>query len=668
MKILDIEIVNYRNIDHLKIDFRTGITGLLGHNGSGKSSFLSAFCFVNTGLVLGDDNKSDLMRWGEKKGYVKERFQANNKTYVIKRNIQGSVVDLREEGAPRAAFSSREDIDSFMLSLIDLHPRLFDKVIFIEQEGLDSLLKATHSKRVDFFNDLFDATVAEKLRGLIQGYIQRIPVYPDYEQEKDECYKLIAEDRTLRAGKVASVTRLQEGLDATPDIQTLIEQAAKPSVKDIENEVKVKEELIEQHRVTANALKDVMLPVFITAEREGLYQQYKMMKAKEENVKAAEDKVNSMTYPKQEKFIGPDPEATRADLKAEEHNLTEKLKLCKMGKCPTCGHTYKGVDRDKLIKKQDKNKEKMITVLSYINTLKEITTAKTDLTLYQEDLKRFMATLPPDVLAFNEQSYLEDKETIAKQPMQIDEYRRKETQAVSAEASIIQLNRDIAEIRKKDVISDEDRAKYKEMLETYKAVQDQLNVTNNEIGSIDTRIKMREDRIQAILLEEQKAEKNKKLLNILNKCRETLHRDCLPQVRVSAGLSYINVKLSEWLDHFNVPFTMRVDDNCDFIISVEGSEHPYKALSVGQRKVAAIAFRMAVAEIFGGSMGVLSLDEPTAYMDIDAKNSLVGILNKAASRALSKDMYVFMSTHETMFINAFTNTYNMETKKYENVI
>lgn len=668
MQILEVELSNYRNVDSLKIDLRPGITGLWGHNGSGKSSLLSAICFGTTGLVLGDDTKGELLQWGQSKGYVKIKFRAHDKVYVIKRNIQGSVVDLREEGAPKASFSSRESIDEFMLSLIGLHPRLYDKVLFIEQEGLDSLLKATHSKRSDFFNDLFDATITEKLRGLLQTYIQKIPALPDYEPEKEALYAVIATERAEHTKQTTELKGLDNTLTALPDVQVIMTASARLSKADVDAEIASRESRIAQFRITADCLHNMSIPIFISAEREGHYQQFKVMKAKEQALKDAKAAFASMEKPKKDKFIGVNPEQTWASLLSDNKMLTEKLRLCELGKCPECGSTYKGANREKLIEKQRKTEDKVQIVLKYINDTKAIDAAQANLTFLETDTKNHLLTAQNEVIVFDEEEYLKDQETIRTQAMQIQEYRDKQALSVAAESSIITLNNEISDLNKKETITDEEKAQYAQVLETYKKIQDKQRILQGTVQGLATALTMRESRIQDILIQEKKAERARSFVALLTRVRNVLHRDCLPQVRVAAGLTYINVKLAEWLDHFNVPFTMKVNRSCDFIVSFKGEEKPFKVLSGGQRKVAAIAFRMAVAEIFGGDMGILSLDEPAAYMDFDAKTNLVDILTKAASRAVAINMHVFIATHEVMLVNAFTSTFNMEEGQYDNAI
>ena len=47
---------------------------------------------------------------------------------------------------------------------------------------------------------------------------------------------------------------------------------------------------------------------------------------------------------------------------AEQLQLTEKLRLCELGKCPTCGNKYKDASKEELIKKQGENDQKLIDV------------------------------------------------------------------------------------------------------------------------------------------------------------------------------------------------------------------------------------------------------------------------------------------------------------------
>jgi len=55
-------LTNVFQHEYLEYDFKTGITGVIGRNGSGKSTFLDGLFFSVTGQTGHDCNKSDLLR------------------------------------------------------------------------------------------------------------------------------------------------------------------------------------------------------------------------------------------------------------------------------------------------------------------------------------------------------------------------------------------------------------------------------------------------------------------------------------------------------------------------------------------------------------------------------------------------------------------------------
>ena len=215
---------------------------------------------------------------------MKVRFEDHGKIYVIKRNIQGSVVDLREEGAARALYASKEDIDAFMTDLIGLHPRLYNKVIFIEQEHLDDVLMDTHAKRADFFNDLFDGTVTDKLRELLQTYIQRIPIFQDNTEEKERLYAAIANERKEATKIQAETTKLTTALANQPTIEELAALIVRPLQEAIDMAISNHETHLERLKSTIATKHGMQIPAFITSDRASHNGQHVQMLALETSV------------------------------------------------------------------------------------------------------------------------------------------------------------------------------------------------------------------------------------------------------------------------------------------------------------------------------------------------------------------------------------------------
>ena len=79
-------------------------------------------------------------------------------------------------------------------------------------------------------------------------------------------------------------------------------------------------------------------------------------------------------------------------------------------------------------------------------------------------------------------------------------------------------------------------------------------------------------------------------------------------------------------------------------------------LSGGQKIALAVAFRFAVYSMFAGKLGLLSLDEPTAYLDDDTIGRFGDMLGKIRELATNMQLQVLISTHEAQLRGAFDQT------------
>ena len=74
--------------------------------------------------------------------------------------------------------------------------------------------------------------------------------------------------------------------------------------------------------------------------------------------------------------------------------------------------------------------------------------------------------------------------------------------------------------------------------------------------------------------------------------------------------------------------------------------------SAGQRVLASIVIRLALAETFGISCGCIALDEPTVNLDYDNKRGLAGALSQiVSSRAQQRNFQLILITHDLEFVS-----------------
>lgn len=87
--------------------------------------------------------------------------------------------------------------------------------------------------------------------------------------------------------------------------------------------------------------------------------------------------------------------------------------------------------------------------------------------------------------------------------------------------------------------------------------------------------------------------------------------------------------------------------------------------SAGQRVLASIVIRLALAETFGVACGVIALDEPTVNLDYNNKRGLaVALAQIIASRAQQANFQLLVITHDEDFVGMMKNELASESGKF----
>jgi DNA repair protein RAD50 len=84
--------------------------------------------------------------------------------------------------------------------------------------------------------------------------------------------------------------------------------------------------------------------------------------------------------------------------------------------------------------------------------------------------------------------------------------------------------------------------------------------------------------------------------------------------------------------------------------------------SAGQRVLASIVIRFALAETFGVNCGCIALDEPTVNLDYRNKEGLAYALARIiASRAQQKNFQLILITHDEDFVSMMKQELSAQT-------
>ena len=148
-----------------------------------------------------------------------------------------------------------------------------------------------------------------------------------------------------------------------------------------------------------------------------------------------------------------------------------------------------------------------------------------------------------------------------------------------------------------------------------------------------------------------------KRLATLERVRDWLHYANGPRVLVRQVLDALTDDVNRFLGNFTAPFVVAPnDEDLGFIVTfTDGRDRPEKpqttaVLSGGELVQLAVAFRFAVYAMFSGKLGLLSLDEPMAFLDRNNIGRFGVFLMKVREITRNMHVQVFIATHQEVVI------------------
>ena len=163
MRVRSLSVKNYRSIKELDIDFpESGLIGIVGHNGAGKSSILESigWALYGTQAIRG---KADGLTTIGAKGKCKvimEFDHGEDGPYLIERTLKDA--KLKSGGKEIAVMTS--GVNSKIEKLLNMDYRAFYTSIFTKQGGLSSFTDMTASQRQETVERLLEVSKVKDAR------------------------------------------------------------------------------------------------------------------------------------------------------------------------------------------------------------------------------------------------------------------------------------------------------------------------------------------------------------------------------------------------------------------------------------------------------------------------------------------------------------------------
>ena len=196
-------------------------------------------------------------------------------------------------------------------------------------------------------------------------------------------------------------------------------------------------------------------------------------------------------------------------------------------------------------------------------------------------------------------------------------------------------------------------AKARANLDAYNGILRDMAAEKGRLEAADKTIESTKKFIEDLVAKKELEDKVKVKVDTLKRVRDWFHYREGPRIMSQNVMRDLTACVNSYLDQFNAPFIVEAEEEgfgfrCRFI---DGRTMPEplpdaSLLSGGQKVALAIAFRMAIYMCFGGELGLLSLDEPTAYLDEASIEHLGELLQKVGEVARNKGLQILMATHE----------------------
>jgi len=146
-----LSLQNFKRYKEAEFNFNLGLTGLLGRNGSGKSTIFEAIIFA---LYGESKTKKELIRNSSANSkdavVVKLQFNIDGKEYLIERELRGKSLTAKAnlfDSSKELIATSVKEVNKEIVKLIGMSKEAFVNTIYASQKELTALSNLKNDDR-----------------------------------------------------------------------------------------------------------------------------------------------------------------------------------------------------------------------------------------------------------------------------------------------------------------------------------------------------------------------------------------------------------------------------------------------------------------------------------------------------------------------------------------
>jgi DNA repair exonuclease SbcCD ATPase subunit len=696
MQLLRFEMVNYCNHEHTVLDFRTGVTAIVGRNGAGKSSVLDGLRVVFTGETANVGAKSANIRWGipkSAKSYLVADFKHGDVTAKVTRSFKPAKPAVLEWSAgPK--IEGEAEVNAAIQRLIGVDAQTLHEVVLVSQKDLFGFITQTNAERAKYFQSLFGLQAAERTHDELQKYIRsqlgntNWQVDIDAKREQQAAAIAEASDLILNVPGVEADTnpyaaeqhQLQSANQNFARWQSTLQIIQSQTARVQDSNLRLAN--LTTHITTGEA---EIAQVDKTLQDIGDTSAYAATVQLAQRAKTAESQ-RAQLLPRLQALLQqlavpidlPRLQAEAAQLPVLEADATEKAfqysaanRALQSAVCATCqrpldeqvSYEARAAVVAALLAAATEAESRRNDCRQQVAALQQWQTRSAESENLQNQMRALdSVAVPADQLEAAKQllqaaaELIQRKDWISKE---LENLRRNHTntsqlkhgdecqiatlqlQAAEFERQCAGMNPAAVQARLAEVVA---------LATAWDKHSRSLAVLRATVSSLDKDI---------AVLEHRKLDQaaGTEWLQRVEKVAALFHREAAPRFVSYHNLQKLEREMNRMLELFCANFRLTAKENLSFeALFFDGRVQPVERLSGGQATMVAMIFRLAVNTFFAGNVGLIFLDEPTAFIDEHHMRGFEPVLASLRDYAAGRGLQCVMITHAKDLAPLFDQT------------
>ena len=199
---------NYKKYQDYTLEFAEGLTGIIGRNGSGKSTIFDAITFALYGDVRGEKDTVRYAKADDKEAVkVTLEFEIDGESYKVVREMRGKALTAKAhlyDGDDVLMAESAKGVTSQVIKLVGMNKEAFMHTVFASQKELTALSGLKNEERKKIIRkllglekiDKIETDIKMKLRALkseieaVSGMLLSEEEVKQFEEEKERLGKV----------------------------------------------------------------------------------------------------------------------------------------------------------------------------------------------------------------------------------------------------------------------------------------------------------------------------------------------------------------------------------------------------------------------------------------------------------------------------------------------